>query len=422
MDLIRQEIRMLRSQNEKLKEELKEYLFQDRVREVQQDVSRIRGLPVKEPLETDILTTEGVEKYIRREIKRQYPGDNLSYYEETLKKLGFIPNDTDLVKTLMDLYLEQVAGFYDDISGKFFVMESFDMNETITGIILAHEICHALQDQNFDLSKMGLMQSNNDDKSYAVLSVLEGDATILMMEWYQQNFTLGSLLGMVEMLGMDQSAFSETPYFIQNILIFPYIQGMNFMTMVMGHYGPDGRDIPLRNPPDSTEQILHPEKYYFEKDEPTVVHLPEGLSLQGRGWRQSYENSFGEMGIKLLFDQYVSGNQSREAAAGWDGDRYALFHKDDKFLILWDSVWDSSLDVEESMEAFHKVMQKRYGEFQKDEDVSDEDMSAFQITCGDDINGDDCYFRIHKGLRRIRMVLTSDEEAWRKDFLTMPLE
>ena len=381
----------------------------------------MRVLPVKEPLETDILTTEGVDKYIKREIRRQYPGDNFSHYEETLKILGFIPVQTDLMGTLMNLYLEQVAGFYDDISGQFFVMESFDMNETITGIILAHEICHALQDQNFNLGEMGLLQSNNDDKSYAVLSALEGDATILMMEWYQNNFTLGSLMGMVEMLGMDQSSFNETPYFIQNLLVFPYIQGMNFMTMVMAHYGPDGRDIPFRDPPDSTEQILHPDKYYRERDEPTIVHLPEGLSMQGRGWRRSYENTFGEMGLKLLFEQYLAGNKSREAAAGWDGDRYALFHKDGKFLILWDSVWDSSLDVEEAADAFTKVMQERYSDFQKDEDFSENDMAAYSGACGE-ISSGNCYMRLHRGLRRIRLVLTNDSEAWKTDFLTMPLE
>jgi hypothetical protein len=361
IQLMEQEVNLLRRENEKLKKELKQYQLQDMALRFQKEVSRIRGLEVREPLRTKFLTRDDVRNYVLREIDRQYPGENLKYYEEVLIRLGFIPKGTDIKEVVLSLYTEQAAGFYDDMTRWFYVVEEFDLNQTITGIILSHEICHVLQDQNFHIDSMNLYKRNNDDEIYAILGVLEGDATILMTEWLKDNFKLSSVFQVLSTLGLDQTAYNAAPYFLQQLLVFPYLQGSVFMMEVIAQEGMEGRNVPFRNLPRSSEQILHPEKYLTMIDEPTTVTLPDIAQLFGKKWEKKFENSFGEIGFKLFFEQYMSPAEAADSAAGWDGDRYALYQNDrGGFTILWDSCWDSENDAVEASKALVQVMEKRY--------------------------------------------------------------
>ena len=393
-----QEIRFLRRENEDLKQELKEYRLKEKVQHLQEEVSHIRGLPIKKPLQTDFIKKEELKDYVDREIKRQYPGKNLASYQEVLIRLGLLPPGTDIRKRLIALFQEQAAGFYDDVSEKFFIVEEFDLNETVSNIILSHEICHALQDQNYDLQSMNLFRQDNDDKVYALLSVLEGDATILMSEWLKDNFRLGSVFHMFETLGIDQSTYTNAPYFLQQLLIFPYIQGSRFLMEVMGRHGMAGRDLPFKVPPHSTEQIIHPEKYLYHIDLPTTVSLSTYAFRLGKEWKKEYENTLGEMGFKFLFEQYQDMAESYQGAAGWDGDRYGLFRRQSgHFLICWESVWDTLDDAEEASMALKQVFRNRYritGEMSGEQ--------GWQVECREPKGGEEAFYlslsRSHKNL------------------------
>lgn len=369
IDLQDQEIGFLRRENEKLKQELRQFRLQEKVLVLEEKVSRLRGLPVKEKLRVKFMNKEGVRNYVLREIRRQYPGDSLLLYQEALTRFGFLPQGLNLQESILSLYLEQAAGFYDDLTKWFYIVEEFDLNDTVSDIILTHEICHALQDQNYPLGTMNLYRLNNDDAVYAILSVLEGDATILMSEWLKQNFKFSSVLELLSTLGIDQSSFTNAPYFLQQLILFPYLQGSFFMMDVMMN-DREGRDAAFRNPPQSTEQILHPEKYYLDIDLPTTVTLVSLSDVLGAGWEKKYENTLGEMALKILFEQYLTpeeGITAADAAAGWDGDRYALY-KDrvGHSFIVWESVWDSSLDADQAAKALAKVLLSVYPGMKQD--------------------------------------------------------
>ena len=369
IDLLEQQVRILRKENDSLKQELNQYRLDKKIHQLELDVSRIRGLEIKKQLETKFMTKDELLQYIESELTRQYPGENLAMYQECLIRLGFIPEKTDIKETLKGLFSEQVAGLYDDTSKRLFIMNNFNLNETVSDVILAHEICHALQDQNFNIGAMDLRQPDNDDAVYARLSILEGDATILMTEWFQQNITLTSAFQIMNMMGLDQSAFNNAPYFLQQILIFPYLQGSAFVMQVMSERGEEGRNEIFRNPPLSTEQIIHPEKYLSEWDAPTTnIVLPESFLMDDETgvmenvrWLRKYYNVFGEMGFKLLFEQYMTGDDAAQAAAGWNGDCYGLFESKDKMLLIfWESAWDSPKDADEAANGLRRVIAGRY--------------------------------------------------------------
>ncbi len=375
LELQDQEIRFLRRENEKLKQELRQYRLQEKVLDLEEKVSRLRGLPVKEKLRVKFMNKDGVRDYVLREIARQYPGDSFLCYQEALTRLGFLPQNLDLKETILSLYMEQAAGFYDDLTKWFYIVEEFDLNDTVSDIILSHEICHALQDQNYPLGTMNLYRLNNDDAVYAILAVLEGDATILMTEWLKQNFAFSSVLQLLSTLGIDQSSFTNAPYFLQQLMLFPYLQGSTFMMEVMVN-DPEGRNGAFKNPPQSTEQILHPEKYLTDIDLPATVTLVPLSDELGAGWEKKYDNTLGEMALKTLFEQYLSSNEftgAADAAAGWDGDRYALY-KDQAghYFIVWESVWDSSLDADQAAKALVRVLLSVYPGMKEDKPERDQ--------------------------------------------------
>jgi hypothetical protein len=107
------------------------------------------------------------------------------------------------------------------------------------------------------------------------------------------------------------------------------------------------------DPPRSTEQILHPEKWHTRRDDPIVVHLPD-LAAELPGYVKAAEGVMGELGIRsLLHGEHGDWEGAVKAAEGWGGDRFAVYEKKDGEkkgdgrLLLWVSEWDTEADEQE---------------------------------------------------------------------------
>ena len=74
--------------------------------------------------------------------------------------------------------------------------------------------------------------------------------------------------------------------------------------------------------PQSSEQILHPEKY-FAYEAPLKITLPELKALLGPAWKRIDTDVNGEWGFYLVLDEYLNNSgESKQAAAGWGGDQF----------------------------------------------------------------------------------------------------
>lgn len=350
---------------------------QDLVAEITAQVSRIRNLPVKEPVRFRILEADELKQFLNHHLEKDFPGETLPSYEFILKRLGAIPERTNLRRTIVSLLSEQIAGLYDPETKLLYVMKQFDLNRTLARIILAHEICHALQDQHYGILSMPISDRNNNDSQMASQSVLEGDATILMQDYAAETLTPQKLAELLDVFFIDQRALNKAPYFLQRQLVFPYMGGADFLQSIILAKGDHYREEALRNPPHSTEQILHPEKFTSRDfDPPTTVTLADLAPKLGPEWRKVFENVFGEFQTRTLFETWREWEVAPRAADGWDGDRYALYRRGDEWLILWMSVWDSESDAREFHELLSelmraKVYKENYGseEFAENTDV-----------------------------------------------------
>lgn len=345
--------RQIKRENRKLKELLTQSTLDETIEEISRQVASIRGLRLKEPVNFSKLSADQLHDILMKALDEQIPPPQFAEYEFVLKIFGIIPRDLDLKELIVSFYAEQVGGLYDEESGKLYVVDQFSMDSEIAKIILAHEICHALQDQHYDLSDYPIKDTSNDDRALAAAAVVEGDASLLMMEWAILHSSWKLVLDVPKVLAMNSASLNNAPPALVDMFTFPYMGGMEFLQNAWPSRSSHYYEQAFQELPQSSEQILHPYKYYTEKDRPTKVTLPDLSPLLGKGWERTYGNVMGEYGTRTVVRQFAPGTEL-DAAAGWDGDRYEVYRREDgdAFLFAWVSVWDSKEDADEFAEAF----------------------------------------------------------------------
>lgn len=348
-------------------------------------VPEIRGLPFKNPVQPRFMTRSQLKEYMAAEIEKEIPEHELKLLDRSLKVLGFVPYTLDVEEMLLNLYTEQVGGFYNPRTKEMFLIledpvkrtfltrwlrgPEFDSAEQRT--TLSHEMTHALADQHYDLGSLDKVARGNDDMSMAISSLIEGEATLVMMSEMLGEGVAPEMLVQLEPGRIDAAfqimnwtmpliggrALRSAPSIFQKTLVFPYHKGIVFVLNLTNRDGWSAVDKAFRDPPISTEQILHPEKYWNERDVPMAIELPELKETLGESWTSLGGNSLGELQLGILLENSKGGDR---AAPGWDGDRYEVFESTAGDLgLVWYTTWDSETDAREFATAIGRYFATR---------------------------------------------------------------
>jgi len=280
--------------------------------------------------------------------------------EEFLKRMGLLPQDTDLQQLIVQLYSAEVAAYYQPTDGTFYIIDTGQPFGPADKVAVAHEYTHALQDQHFDLEGNRIKDPAEGDAALAQLSVIEGDATLTSQLWMVQNMSEAEQGQLVtQALGeLSQDQLANMPTILRRQLEFPYAEGFLFVRDVYGLGGFDAVNQAIQTPPASTEQILHSDKYY-NNEQPVPVTLNDLTSTLGAGWSNDYQQTMGELNIQVL----AAGGEKpaidvpglpvawphQEVAAGWGGDRLNMYENaaSGAWLIDWQTAWDTQADADE---------------------------------------------------------------------------
>ena len=234
-------------------------------REVTPRVERAVGLTFKREPAIEVRTREQVRGYLTRKLAEEMPPAELAAVQRTYRAFGLIPPTTDLRKLMLDLYSEQVAGFFDPDSSALFVVRGAD--PAMLQVIMAHELVHALQDQYMSLNTILKLRRQND-RQMAGQAVAEGQATLSGIEAMVPGADVSGVLGdwdtVRELIRAQQSAmpvFAGAPLFLQEGLLFPYVAGAQFMRDFDARKARPGEEPYGDRLPVSTAQILHPDLY-----------------------------------------------------------------------------------------------------------------------------------------------------------------
>jgi hypothetical protein len=336
--------------------------------QIVKQVSALRQLSVRGPIKRGVLTREAILVKLREQIDRQYTGDEMKTAEALLKALGLLPADVDFEKIQMDLLMEQVAGFYDPYGKELYIPDWLPL--AMQAPALAHEIAHALQDQHFDLKKfIALQVKDQSDRQLARHALAEGDGTGVMLE-YTVHQDLSALPDMSQVmavaatggsLGPQMPVLQHAPEYVKQSLLFPYVGGLGFVQYVRKRYPWSKIDDAYRHAPDSTEQIIHPEKFFAH--EPPVWIKATQLRMLGSGKKPVHEDTMGELQIRLFLSIVGGAKNAADAAAGWGGDRIVAYRapSGEGYQIVWLTDWDTEADAIEFAQAAKPAMDKIHG-------------------------------------------------------------
>ncbi|OLE55265.1 MAG: hypothetical protein AUG51_04085 [Acidobacteria bacterium 13_1_20CM_3_53_8] len=295
------------------------------------------------------------------EMAQVLGGDDLRSLGRLAAAGGALPEGVDLAQLAASFAAVSAGAVYSPLDHQVILVDKFKGDSLLT-----HEFTHALQDQHFDLLKLLLKRPYNFDRTEAVFAVVEGDAmNVQRRDEEGDAFGRKPLDEIARSEGARFNSYREEvgalfPKLLTETFIFRYRDGARFVEAVRRRGGERAVDELFTNPPQSSEQILHPEKY-FQSESPRDVQLDESL-FAANGWKLAASTPLGEIGVRGLLMGGVMDEEALRAAAGWGGDRAYLFERAGATpLFVWKTVWDRQLDAQEFLRAYISLQNKRQG-------------------------------------------------------------
>lgn len=329
---------------------------------IEEQVSELRELETLEPVSKAFLSTDELRERMTEDLEEDYSPEEAR--DEALLYAAFelMDADLDLYNLMIDLYSEQVAGFYDPETKEMYVVKGEGAPGALERFTYSHEYTHVLQDQHYDLEEKEDEADEDSEQQIAFLSLVEGDATLLMQQYAIQHFSADDIQEVLsESATFETGVLDSAPEIVQQSLLFPYEKGLAFAMTLFAKGGWEAVDAAYANPPLSTEQIIHPDHYPY--DVPDIVSLPALTDTLGAGWRLVDEDVMGEFALELYLKNHVDSDAAKTAAEGWGGDRYAVHWRDDEsgFVLALRSAWDSASDAAEFFDTYTQFAEGRFG-------------------------------------------------------------
>ncbi len=371
------------------------------------DVEQIRLLRFKDRISTEVQNKTDFNRFVKKSISEQYGREEAAWFVKALVRMGALEKEMDLTETLLQILEGQAAAHYDPETKKCYLLVT-DMNAMMLDMILSHELCHALQDQHFKLYDFVMKDTkairDNGDATAGKECLVEGDATYVMTAWMlmrqaglKDSAAIDQMVSMAinmqgaldydAMLNMTESMtdaslgglatsmrqMKHMPRYFMETLYSVYMQGAVMVNFIKTKGGWEAVNDLFKNPPQSTEQVLHPDKLLGNRDVPVDVRMPEIAAILPRKWAVKEEDVMGELGIRVLLAIW-SDKDARDpatiaaAAAGWDGDRYYYLVNEEsgKELLVWKTVWDTPQDAGEFITSYRMLLSARFPAMKKE--------------------------------------------------------
>lgn len=317
--------------------------------ELMVEAEEVRGLPFLSTPTVVILDEAEFTARVADLIAEDLDEEELAIDSRYLSLLGMLPEGTDLYGLFIDLYSEQVLGFYDGDELEMVVPASSDGLTPLQRITVVHELVHALTDQHFDSSdaRKLLIEEGNGDDSSAFLALTEGDAQRASFVYMESLSPLEAIEAVDEIFAIDSSVMDSVPAWMRTDLLFPYQEGLLFTNALVGSGGLAAVDSAYTDAPITTEQILNFDKYTSGEGPRDLPALTAALE----GWETDDKGSLGEWGLRLILGEGLDGGEASQAAAGWGNDRYAVYSRGDDVAVVVHYIGDAERDAEELADA-----------------------------------------------------------------------
>jgi hypothetical protein len=333
----------------------------ERVRELEFD-----RLPRVKPVSAGEARRAGL-----RQLDSQVSRAEQEAEEQLLKLLGLLPPDARIRELLGRALAGEVGGYYLPGTDTLHIVRGAGLGGLFADVVLAHELTHALEDQRFGISpEAGL--GFRRDRAVAQSALVEGSATLVMVDYLaltragrddiSPELRARALEGLE---GVAVPSSSGLPRYLREGLIFPYSRGALLVNEIEGGGGWEAVDRALgREPPLSTEQVMHPGKY-MARERPVRVRLGGLRAALPAGARRLSRGDLGEFDTEQFLREANGRARSGRAAQGWGGGGFELWRLPgppcegacrERHVLALGWAWDTARDAAEFEEAARRAL------------------------------------------------------------------
>jgi hypothetical protein len=321
-----------------------------------------RRIEATKPVPGVLLERPALIARVKEHVARELPPEAIRNEGLALQLFGFVPTQFDYEAAEYQLLQDQLAGYYEPADGTMYMAS--DLGDQEADATLAHELVHALQDQRWDLERRSSYHPGDGDRSEAASALAEGDATSAMFDVMLERAAPGSGKTALDLPddvfaaqireGMDQGPGATAPRVMRSSLAAPYIYGTLFVHALRRHGGWPAVDRAWDDAPATSEQIMHPEKWYSH--EPALIVAAPTFATLGEGWKVTDEDSEGELGTRIAFEEWMSTKFAADISTGWGGDRGVLVENGDLAAFAWRLRYDPGKTKDERTRAAYGTL------------------------------------------------------------------
>src|SRR6202161_546354 len=307
------------------------------------------GMPKHAAVKRRLVSKADVEKYASGQMAKEEFTKRFAQQELSMKKLGFLPRDFNLREYLVKSTGQEIAAYYDDETKTISMLNWVppDRQEPI----LAHELTHALQDQNYDLAKWmkAATQPTSDpaksgapidgDSQIARKAVVEGQAMVVYLDYLLKPVgrSLEDTPGLIYQMEepavkavIDSQLMHDAPMILREMGTFAYREGLIFEGELL-HKG--GKKMAFAGAfaraPRNSHEVLQPASYINGEKLP-VVRIPDMGEILNHEYDVCDTGGIGELDVRALLKQYGERKIADELSAAWQGGSYMTFRRKDK--------------------------------------------------------------------------------------------
>lgn len=361
-------------------------------------LSKDTGFAVKSKVKRQLASRDQVSKYIESRLSDDEDAKRLQRSEIVLKKFGLLPRTFDLHTFLVQLLREQVAGYYDVKTKTVYLLDWLTPESQKP--VLAHELTHALQDQNFNLktwedpkapksTHSDEFSYDEDEASTARSAVAEGQGMVTLVDFMLRasGHTIADSPQVVPMMKSAMTAntgfplLEQAPLMIRESLVFPYGDGLSFEGGLLEDGGKDfAFSGPFRRPPQDTHEVLDLSAYLHSRPPEWLVIPDFKQELAGSGYEKYDVGSIGQLDTRIMVQQYAGAESAQNMAAAWKGGAYYAASSNDpkltgtaKIGLLYLSRWKSDEDANKFAKIYADYLPKRFSSVKAGEQCKSQD-------------------------------------------------
>lgn len=359
-------------------------VWEPHLKSLEASLERARGLKFKRPVQVRYCSQREAVEYLQGDYERSKKVEVEKRRELFFRHLGLLKPQEKWMEATQALYAEQVRGLYDPLNRTLLVVVDLleapridkmmssvldQFNIDLSDLLLVHELCHALQDQNFNLKDSLLAAQGNLDRELALSAAVEGDATQAMFDYLAQAMGLESQIFTNYLTSSSQlleaglanyPQLEKSPLIVRSLVVMPYFEGWRYTQTLRQLGGQKEVDRSLQAYPLSTEQILHPQKFIQNSDPALSLDLSRWPALIGE-YRSLGQDSAGEYVVRVWASSYPDLQaQASRIAQGWAGDSFQIYlNPQGRSFGLWATLWDSQGDRQEFTQALRAALGNR---------------------------------------------------------------